>query len=154
MARWSRRWLALASPILLVGCGILTPPVPSGMPEWVALRRPLPACGSERIGPAGGANRDARACLLAEYDSGGEGELVSELTTVEGDPVTQYLRVHANGTIEMFVDGTRDPLGSGAWERYVCRALVPVEVWNRPPDNVVPAEYVFVQDSCEALPIP
>ena len=43
-------------------------------------------------------------------------------TTIEGDPITRYIRVHENGVVEIFVDATRDQFGSGEWERLRCES--------------------------------
>jgi hypothetical protein len=71
--------------------------------------------------------------------------------TEEGDPVTSYYRVHENGTIELFVDATRDRFGSRAWERYSCGTLVPVEEID--PD-AASEERVLIELDCVPLPIP
>jgi hypothetical protein len=59
------------------------------------------------------------------------------------------MRVHENGTIEMFTDATGDPLGSGEWERETCGQLLGAEevrdVW---------IEEVFIILDCESQPVP
>ena len=135
---------------MLSGCGLL----PSGPPDWVANRLPLPGCGEEVIGQGGEFDVAARTCLLEAFESGDGAELISTQTSVEGDPITRYLRVHENGTIELFVDATRDRFGSGEWERLHCERLVPVADANDPPDLVVPDAMVFMEDGCETLPVP
>lgn len=91
-------------------------------------------------------------CLLTAFETGGSGELISTTTSVEGDPITRIIRVLDDGTVEMFVDATRDAYGSGEWERFRCSALVPVAEFNDPPDLFFPDEYVFVEDGCEPMP--
>jgi hypothetical protein len=135
---------------LLVGCGL----VPGPEPEWITNRLPLASCGVEEVGVEGGFDAAARACLLAAHQAGGGAELISTLTSFEGDPITRYLRVHENGVVELFVDATRDRYGSGAWERLQCERLVPVAEANDPPDTTFPDVMVFVEDGCEPLPVP
>lgn len=146
----ARRALATMLAVLVTGCGLL----PSTPPDWVVNRLPLDACGEEVAGHGEGLNVEARTCLLDAFEDGRGAELISTLTSVEGDPITRYTRVHENGTVEIFVDATRDRYGSGSWERLRCDGLVRVEAFNDPPDDVMPAEWVFVEDGCEALPVP
>ena len=134
----------------LVGCGLVSGPEP----EWITNRLPLTPCGIEEVGVEGNFNGDARACLLAAHEAGTGAELISTQTSVEGDPITRYVRVHENGVIELFVDATRDQYGSGEWERFRCDRLVPVAEANDPPDITFPEAMVFVEDGCEPLPVP
>ena len=108
-------------------------------PDWVTLRNPLPACGVEE-----GVELDlgARTCILEAHEAGDTGELISRMTSIEGDPIVRYTRVHANGVVEIFHDATRDRFGSGRWERLVCERLVP------------DPQLVFVEEDCMDLPIP
>lgn len=133
------RAAALLAAVVATGCGLL-PPVP---PDWVANRQPLPACGEEvrALGEAG--DVAARTCLLDAHVEGRPAELISTQPTIEGDPITRYVRVHENGVVEIFVDATRDRFGSGTWERLRCETL-----------TAVPDETVFVESGCEELPVP
>jgi hypothetical protein len=124
-------------------------PIAIGQPEWVTNRRPLPACGVERLSPQGGFDTEARRCLLDAWQASEDAELISGETTEVGNLVTRYLRVHSNGAIEIFVDTTQDAYGSGQWERYGCAALSPIDA-----DGGVDAERVFVEEGCEPLPVP
>ena len=144
--------LALTTALLfaVAGCGFL----PSIPPDWVVDRLPLESCGEEVAGHGEGLDVASRQCLLNAFEDGRGAELISTFTSVEGDPITRYTRVHENGTVEVFVDATRDRFGSGAWERLRCERLAPVAEFNDPPDNVMPAEYVFVEEGCESLPVP
>ncbi|HEX7197715.1 MAG TPA: hypothetical protein VF364_12895 [Candidatus Limnocylindria bacterium] len=138
---------AFSAAILVAGCGIL----PGHVPEWVANRQPLESCGEET---PEGLNADARACILDAYETGSGAELISTQNSVEGDPITRYIRVHENGVVEIFHDATRDSFGSGEWERLLCAGLIPVADVNDPPDDVYPAEMMFIEDACEPLPVP
>jgi hypothetical protein len=120
----------------------------------VTNRLPLEACGTEEYGHGEGVDVEARTCLLEAFQEGRGAELITTATSVEGDPITRYIRVHENGTVEIFHDATRDRYGSGRWERLRCEWLVPVEQFNDPPDLVVPETEVFVEDGCEPQPIP
>ncbi|MDQ2674284.1 MAG: DUF4362 domain-containing protein [Chloroflexota bacterium] len=124
------------------------------MPDWITNRLPLTSCGVEDLGVERTFDADARSCLLAAHQRGSGAELISNVVSIEGDPITRYLRVHDNGVIELFVDATRDRYGSGRWERLRCDRLVPVAEANDPPDVVHPLEMVFVEDGCEELPVP
>ena len=134
----------------LAGCGLL----PGPEPDWITNRLPLTSCGVEDVGVEGDYDAGARDCLLAAYEAGEGAELISTQTSVEGDPITRYLRVHENGVIELFVDATRDRYGSGTWERLTCDRLVPVAEANDPPDTTFLDAMVFVEDGCEPLPAP
>ena len=90
--------------------------------------------------------------MLEAFESGRSAELTSTMTSVEGDPITRIIRVLEDGTVEVFVDATRDNYGSGQWERLRCTALVPVAEVNDPPNLVYPEEHVFVEDGCELMP--
>jgi len=141
MRRASGLTLAAAA---LAGCGLL----PSAQPEWVANRRPLPACGEETV-VRGATDVEARQCLYDAYRAGEDAELVSTQAITEGRRITSYMRVHANGTIEVLTDATQDSLGSGAWKRETCGQLLGAEevrdVW---------IEEVFIILDCEDQPLP
>ena len=144
------RAAGLVAMLLLVGCGFLPGPVP----EWVANRQPLESCGTEDFGHGEGADVTARTCLLEAFEDGHGAELITSQTSIEGDPIVRYIRVHENGVVEVFQDATRDRFGSGEWERVVCDRLVPVAEANDPPDDVLPKTMVFMEVGCEALPVP
>ena len=136
-------WIAAAA-ILVTGCGVL----PGAQPEWVANRKPLPSCGEETL-VRGDTDVEARQCLLDAYRNGADAELISTEAITEGRRVTRYMRVHANGTIEMFTDATQDSLGSGTWERETCGQMLGAEevrdVW---------IEEVFIILDCAEQPVP
>jgi len=139
----ARAWAALL--ILLVsGCGLL----PSAQPEWVVNRLPLTSCGEEIV-ERGDTDVEARQCLLDAFRAGEGAELITTQATGQDGQVTRYLRVHENGTIEIFTDATDDPTGSGAWERETCTQMLGADevrdVW---------VEEVFVMIDCQSQPIP
>ena len=128
----------------LAGCGVL----PSAQPEWVVNRLPLAACGEEVV-ERGDTDVEARQCLLDAFRAGEGAELITTQTTGQEGRVTRYLRVHENGTIEVFTDATQDPTGSGTWERETCGQMLGADevrdVW---------VDEVFVLLNCEAQPVP
>lgn len=132
----------LAVTVFLAGCALLP-----AAPEWVTDRRPLPACGVELRTEEGGVDADARRCLLDAWQAGEEAELISRFTTADGDTTTRYLRVHANGSIEVFVDGTLDALGPGRWEWLACDSLAPIADDGE-------ADLVFTEQGCRAVTLP
>jgi hypothetical protein len=140
----SRALGLLAVAAVLAGCGLL----PTGLPQWVANRKPLPACGEERL-VRGDTNLEARQCLFEAFDAGRDAELISTEAITEGREITRYMRVHENGTIEIFTDTTRDTLQAGGWTRETCGQMLSAEdvrdVW---------IEEVFIILDCEEQPIP
>lgn len=131
----------LITALMAGGCGLADP----FQPDWVVQRRPLPACGAG----AGPADVAAQECLFEAYRTGRDAELVSSSLDPIGRPIVSYLRVHENGTIEMFLDLPGDALSS--WERFRCERLVPAAEGGGP---ALPADTVFVQEGCEMLPLP
>ena len=147
MRSWSALLLIL---LVLAGCGFFAVPPP----DWVVNRQPLESCGEEAYGRGEGVDVAARQCLLAAFEAGRGAELITTMTSVEGDPITRYIRVHENGTVEIFHDASQDQYGSGGWERLRCERLVSVEEANDPPDLSFPEHDVFVEEDCESLPVP
>jgi hypothetical protein len=130
---------------LTAGCswiGVAGPP-----PSWFTERSPLPSCGVEEMSHGEGVNTEARRCLFDAYQAGEGAEFVSNMVSVEGDPIARYYRVHPDGRIEIYHDASRDRFGSGTWERLECDALLPVEEVNT-PDSYTPPEFVFVEEDC------
>ena len=130
--------------LLLAGCGVL----PSAQPEWIVNRLPLTSCGEEVV-ERGDTDVEARQCLLDAFRAGEGAELITTQSTGQDGEVTRYMRVHQNGTIEIFTDATLDPTGSGTWERETCTQMLGADevrdVW---------VEEVFVMIDCNSQPIP
>jgi len=133
---------------ILAGC---TGFFAADQPDWIVNRMPLESCGIETIENGQGLNVEGRTCLLSAFQAGDGAELVSTSATEEGDPITTYYRVHENGTVEIFVDATRDRFGAQRWQRYRCDRLVPSGDLNPELAN---EERVFIEQGCEELPIP
>ena len=124
----------------------------------LGLATAVPAASAQIGSPAGPVPVERlvarRAALL---DSIGTGIAVLRSATqrsVEGDPIISYIRVHANGTVEIFVDARADRFKSADWTRLRCDRIMPVADANEPPDLVYADDMVFVEDGCEALPLP
>lgn len=102
---------------------------PSGAPDDAAYRAwrdrtPYASCGEQFLSPfLDGAALAYADCLRDAVAESRAAEAVVTFTTVEGDPITSYLRVRPNGTVEVFTDSTQDKFGSGTWERRTCRRL-------------------------------
>ena len=133
--------LALA---ILAGCGVLQP----GVPEWITNRQPLEGCADGVITADSPEAAAAQRCMLEAFRAGRGAELVTSGEMETGEPLTSYLRVHENGTVERFLNLGDDPLAPGAWERMRCEELVPTASVRGP------AEGVFTLVGCEQLPIP
>lgn len=134
----------IALAVLATGCGILQPSVP----DWVANRQPLEGCAAGVIAADGPRAEAARICVLDAFRDGRGAELVTTGEMATGEPLTSYVRVHENGTVEMFLNLGDDPRAPGAWERFRCEALVPNDAFRGPVDSV------FSLDGCELLPLP
>ena len=136
--------LALAV-VLLAGCADLFLPEP---PEWIVNRKPLDACAEGIVEDGSAEAEAAQRCMLEAYRDGRGAELVTSGEMETGDPMTSYLRVHENGTIEVFRTLGIDPAAPGAWERMRCETLVPAEPVPGPDEGA------FTLTGCEMLPIP
>lgn len=49
------------------------------------------------------------------------------MTTVEGDPTTEYVRVTPDGLLEIYHDATLDPHGGSSWEYRSCGPVTEIE---------------------------
>jgi len=130
--------------VILAGCGILQP----GVPDWVTNRQPLDGCADGVIAADSPEVAAAQQCMLDAFQAGRGAELVTSGEMATGEPLTSYVRVHENGTVEMFLNLGDDPSAPGAWERMRCDELVPTAIVRGP------AEGVFTVEGCEMLPIP
>lgn len=109
-------------------------PEPTGSPDdrayqqWLE-REPLPDCGSQWFtwrfdSDASMVDFNHARCLRdASAQGSSGGEAIERFTTVEGDPITRYLRVLPGGEVEVFTDSTLDHLGSGRWHHATCSDL-------------------------------
>lgn len=97
------------------GCGSMTAdPVQE---QWES-RASLPSCGSLQLQQGEAVEVDGKtevACLQSALDSGGGAELTVRHPTTEGDPVTNYYRVTADGSTEVYTDSTQDAFSDRKW---------------------------------------
>ncbi|HET9416674.1 MAG TPA: hypothetical protein VFP30_03960 [Candidatus Limnocylindria bacterium] len=135
-------WLFLAA--MVAGCEGFAPP----MPDWIVNRQPLDSCAEGIVEDGSPEAEVAQRCMLDAYGDGRGAELVTSGQMETGDPMTTYLRVHRNGTIEVFRNLGGDPNAPGAWERMRCENLVPTDLVRGP------AEGAFTVTGCEMLPLP
>jgi hypothetical protein len=130
--------------LLITGCGIFQP----GVPAWVANRQPLPACAAGAVEAESPEADAGQQCLLDAFLEGRGAELITAGEMETGDPLVSYVRIHENGTVEMFLNLGDDPLAPGAWERFRCEDVIP----SGPSDVQAPGS--FALDACEQLPVP
>ena len=97
--------------------------VDANAPAAVAGRTSLPSCGVEQSGQGGPYDEVARACFWRAYEDRRPAEFISSRPTTEGDPITWIYRVLPDGSVEVFIDSTRDTYGSGVWSHARCRTL-------------------------------
>jgi hypothetical protein len=102
-----------------------------GVPDRFADRPVLPDCGRAvsnimQAEPVGA----AVDCFDAALAAGRAAELVVDVTTVEGDPVTLYYRALPDGGMEMFDDSREDGFGSGGWSYNRCPEARSFGAWG------------------------
>lgn len=116
--------------LVAAGCGSAQgeadgPPVPT-RPQ-LSPPATVVDCGRyENLNRPGGPTEEERAadrCFLDAFEQGRPAALVVTRATVEGDPITTFLRVLPGGRISSVVDGTQDSFGSGEWAAYECTGL-------------------------------
>jgi len=134
----------VAVAVLLAGCDVFAEP----MPLWVVNRQPLDACADGVVVEESPEAEAGQTCILEAFRAGRGAELVTAGQMETGDPMTSYVRVHANGTIEMFFNFGQDHAAPGAWERMRCESLVPSDEARGPVVGV------YTLTGCEQLPIP
>jgi hypothetical protein len=96
-------------------------------PSSVENRPRLPSCGQyENLNqPPSADQRRKNRCILNALANGRRAELVVTHATIEGDPITEYLRVVGPDRVEAFVDATRDSEAGpeARWSHWLCRGL-------------------------------
>jgi hypothetical protein len=85
-----------------------------------------PSCGTywNRNTPVSAKERQVNACIVKASREGTRARAVAALTTIEGDPVVNYVFVRGSRDVIVIVDSTRDAFGSKAWQRLHCTRLV------------------------------
>jgi len=117
---WRSAVLVLATGITVVGCG------GDGPPTAFEDRSNVPSCGEVTVTPypETGAAPHEFDCLRTAAASGDSAELEITSGTVEGDPITTWLRVLDAERTEIFIDNSEDEFrGEAAWVRYECPSL-------------------------------
>lgn len=134
----------LAAALLVTGCGIFQP----GAPDWVANRQPLEACADGVVEADSPEAIAGQACLFQAYRNGRGAELITSGRMETGASLVSYVRVHENGTVEMFLNLGDDPSAPGAWERFRCEELASIEPEDPQPSGL------FTLTGCDQLPVP
>jgi hypothetical protein len=73
--------------------------------------------------PVPDVDEEPRRCLLDHHVAAQPAVFVEVFPTTEGDPIVTVWRTLADGTVEQFVDSTRDSFGSGEWDSITCGRL-------------------------------
>jgi len=87
-----------------------------------------PSCGAywSRHAPVTAAERRINACIVKASREGRRARAVATLTTIEGDPIPNYVFVRGRRDMLVVVDSTRDAFGARSWQRVKCTRLVVV----------------------------
>ncbi len=85
-----------------------------------------PSCGSywNRNTPLSLREQRVNRCIVRAARDGRHARAVAAVTTIEGDPIVQYVFVRAKRDVLVVIDTTRDRFGSRRWERLRCSRLV------------------------------
>jgi hypothetical protein len=88
-----------------------------------------PTCGTywNRNTPVSAAERRVNACIVKASREARRARAVAALTTIEGDPIVNYVFVRGARDILVIVDTTRDAFGAKTWSRFRCTKLVVVD---------------------------
>ncbi len=127
--RAARRWVVVGA-LALVGVGlwlVLAVWNPSGVPDEFTDRRSLPDCGRTAVGvgeligrAVTDVGREKNECFDAALAEGTGAELVVETSSVEGEPVFEYLRALPGGGVEVFIDSRGGGFGPASWSYFRC----------------------------------
>lgn len=85
-----------------------------------------PSCGTywNRNAPASIREQRVNRCIVRAAREGRRARAVVALTTIEGDPIVQYVFVRGSRNVLVVVDTTRDAFGSRGWARLRCTRLL------------------------------
>jgi len=64
------------------------------------------------------------ACIVKASREGRRARAVVTLTTIEGDPIPNYVFVSSRRDVLVVADTTRDAFGARVWQRLRCTGLV------------------------------
>jgi hypothetical protein len=70
------------------------------------------------------AERRVNTCIVRASREGRRARAVATLTTVEGDPIPNYVFVRGPRDVLVVVDTTKDAFGARSWQRLRCAGLV------------------------------
>ena len=117
--------MALRIPLIVLAAAVTTilllpASCPAGTPAS------YPSCGKywNRNTPVTTAQRRVNACIVKASRDGRRARAVAVLTTIEGDPIANYVFVRARRDVLVVVDATRDAFGVREWTRFHCKRLV------------------------------
>jgi hypothetical protein len=126
-----RRSVQGALGLVVVGAALTSAFVLPGRVEGRSAASPASylSCGSywNRNAPVSKAERRVNACIVKASRDGRHARVVVALTTIEGDPIVNYVFVRARRDVLVVVDSTRDAFGARRWERFRCTGLVVVD---------------------------
>jgi hypothetical protein len=99
-----------------------------GAPGSVAKPASYPSCGFywNRNTPVSAAERRVNACIVKASREGRHARVVAALTTIEGDPIVNYIFVLGSRDVLVVVDSTRDAFGARQWTRFRCTGIVQI----------------------------
>ncbi len=88
-----------------------------------------PSCGVywNRNRPISAAERRVNACIVKASRAGTRARAVAALTTIEGDPIVNYVFVRGPRDVLVVVDSTKDAFGARTWQRSRCTRLVVID---------------------------
>jgi hypothetical protein len=122
----------MSARIGLVALAVAAWLVPSAAPSHASATVPAgtpasyPSCGVywNRNRPISAAERRVNACIAKASREGKRARAVAALTTIEGDPIVNYVFVRGPRDVLVIVDSTKDSFAAGTWERTRCMRLV------------------------------
>ncbi len=84
-----------------------------------------PSCGTywNRNAPVSIREQRVNRCIVGAARDGRRARAVAVVTTIEGDPIVQYVFVRGRRDVLVVVDTTRDAFGSRGWARLRCTRL-------------------------------
>lgn len=116
-------WIAVAAVVSTLVLSAAGTSAPAATPAA------FPSCGTywNRNQPVSAAERRVSACIVKASRDGRPARAVAALTTIEGDPIVNYVFVRGARNVLVIVDTTRDAFGAKAWSRFRCTKLVIVD---------------------------
>lgn len=117
------RALLLVAAVTVSGLLLLPDSAPSAP---AATPASYPSCGFywNRNAPVSAKQRRVNACIVKAARDGRRARAVAVLTTIEGDPIPNYVFVRGRRSVLVVVDTTRDAFGAQQWTRFRCKGLL------------------------------